>query len=63
MEVKTSFSKASRIPETVSTLINEEFVLIHPKSEDASGNDEKPQLKVCYELIFKCVARFDEKSA
>ncbi|XP_032923579.1 rab GTPase-activating protein 1-like isoform X2 [Catharus ustulatus] len=46
MEVKTSFSKANRIPETVSTLINEEFVLIHQKSEDASGNDEKPQLKV-----------------
>ncbi|NXI17276.1 RBG1L protein, partial [Irena cyanogastra] len=46
MEVKTSFSKASRIPETVSTLINEEFVLVHQKSEDASGNDENPQLKV-----------------
>ncbi|XP_023787454.1 rab GTPase-activating protein 1-like isoform X1 [Cyanistes caeruleus] len=46
MEVKTSFSKPSRIPETVSTLINEEFVLVHQKSEDASGNDEKPQLKV-----------------
>ncbi|NXQ15157.1 RBG1L protein, partial [Peucedramus taeniatus] len=46
MEVKTSFSKVSRIPETVSTLINEEFVLVHQKSEDASGNDEKPQLKV-----------------
>nr|XP_041573702.1 rab GTPase-activating protein 1-like isoform X2 [Taeniopygia guttata] len=46
MEVKTSFSKASRISETVSTLINEEFVLVHQKSEDASGNDEKPQLKV-----------------
>ncbi|NXB12971.1 RBG1L protein, partial [Cnemophilus loriae] len=46
MEVKTSFSKASRIPETVSTLINEEFVLVHQKSEDTSGNDEKPQLKV-----------------
>ncbi|XP_068055564.1 rab GTPase-activating protein 1-like isoform X2 [Anomalospiza imberbis] len=46
MEVKTSFSKASRIPETVSALINEEFVLVHQKSEDASGNDEKPQLKV-----------------
>ncbi|KAM4895723.1 rab GTPase-activating protein 1-like isoform 2-T2 [Sylvia borin] len=46
MEVKTSFSKASRIPETVSTLINEEFVLVHQKSEDASGNSEKPQLKV-----------------
>lgn len=58
MEVKTSFSKASRIPETVSTLINEEFVLVHQKSEDASGNDEKPQLKVCSDFIFKCVARF-----
>ncbi|XP_053806331.1 rab GTPase-activating protein 1-like isoform X2 [Vidua chalybeata] len=46
MEVKTSFSKASRIPETVSTLINEEFVLVHQKSENASGNDERPQLKV-----------------
>lgn len=46
MEVKTSFSKANRIPETVSTLINEEFVLVHQKSEDASGNNEKPQLKV-----------------
>ncbi|NXO75581.1 RBG1L protein, partial [Sitta europaea] len=46
MEVKASFSKASRIPETVSTLINEEFVLVHQKSEDTSGNDEKPQLKV-----------------
>ncbi|XP_064575856.1 rab GTPase-activating protein 1-like isoform X2 [Zonotrichia leucophrys gambelii] len=46
MEVKTSFSKASRIPETVSTLINEEFVLVHQKSEDASGNDEKPRLKI-----------------
>ncbi|NWI73957.1 RBG1L protein, partial [Dryoscopus gambensis] len=46
MEVKTSFSKARRIPETVSTLINEEFVLVHQKSEDTSGNDEKPQLKV-----------------
>ncbi|TRZ26852.1 hypothetical protein HGM15179_000257 [Zosterops borbonicus] len=46
MEVKTSFSKASRIPETVSTLINEEFVLVHQKSEDTSGNNEKPQLKV-----------------
>ncbi|KAI1236456.1 Rab GTPase-activating protein 1-like, partial [Lamprotornis superbus] len=56
--VKTSFSKADRIPETVSTLINEEFVLVHQKSEDASGNNEKPQLKVCYEFIFKCVARF-----
>lgn len=59
MEVKTSFSKASRIPETESTLINEEFVLVHQKSEDASGNNEKPQLKVCYEFIFKCVARFE----
>uniref|UniRef100_A0A8D2QSH3 PID domain-containing protein n=1 Tax=Zosterops lateralis melanops TaxID=1220523 RepID=A0A8D2QSH3_ZOSLA len=46
MEVKTSFSKASRIPETVSTLINEEFVLVHQKSENTSGNNEKPQLKV-----------------
>ncbi|XP_062353155.1 rab GTPase-activating protein 1-like isoform X1 [Cinclus cinclus] len=46
MEVKASFSKASRIPETVSTLINEEFVLVHQKSEDASGNNEKPQRKV-----------------
>ncbi|KFO60974.1 Rab GTPase-activating protein 1-like [Corvus brachyrhynchos] len=46
MEVKTSFSKARRIPETVSTLINEEFVLVHQKSEDTSGNDGKPQLKV-----------------
>ncbi|NXA69852.1 RBG1L protein, partial [Mohoua ochrocephala] len=46
MEVKTSFNKAGRIPETVSTLINEEFVLVHQKSEDTSGNDEKPQLKV-----------------
>ncbi|NWT17697.1 RBG1L protein, partial [Vireo altiloquus] len=46
MEVKTSFSKARRIPETVSTLINEEFILVHQKSEDTSGNDEKPQLKV-----------------
>ncbi|NWR06709.1 RBG1L protein, partial [Paradoxornis webbianus] len=46
MEVQTSFSKASRIPETVSTLINEEFVLVHQKSEDAPGNSEKPQLKV-----------------
>ncbi|NWR75503.1 RBG1L protein, partial [Centropus unirufus] len=45
MEVKTSFSKASRIPETVSTLTNEEFVLVH-QSEDTSGKDEKPQLKV-----------------
>ncbi|XP_014730183.1 PREDICTED: rab GTPase-activating protein 1-like isoform X2 [Sturnus vulgaris] len=46
MEVRASFSKADRIPETVSTLINEEFVLVHQKSEDASGNNEKPQLKV-----------------
>ncbi|NXG25328.1 RBG1L protein, partial [Grallaria varia] len=46
MEVKTSFSKASRIPETVSPLINEEFVLVHQQSEDTSGKDEKPQLKV-----------------
>ncbi|NWT88726.1 RBG1L protein, partial [Lanius ludovicianus] len=46
MEVRTSFSKDGRIPETVSTLINEEFVLVHQKSEDTSGNDEKPQLKV-----------------
>ncbi|XP_050757397.1 rab GTPase-activating protein 1-like isoform X3 [Gymnogyps californianus] len=46
MEVKTSFSKASRIPETVSTLINEDFVLVHQQSEDTSGKDEKPQLKV-----------------
>ncbi|XP_064310501.1 rab GTPase-activating protein 1-like isoform X2 [Phalacrocorax carbo] len=46
MEVKTSFGKASRIPETVSTLINEEFVLVHQKSEDTSGKDGKPQLKV-----------------
>ncbi|NWW95070.1 RBG1L protein, partial [Rhynochetos jubatus] len=43
MEVKASFSKASRIPETVSTLINEEFVLVHQQS---SGKDEEPQLKV-----------------
>ncbi|KAM9009337.1 rab GTPase-activating protein 1-like isoform 1-T4 [Ara ararauna] len=46
MEVKTSFSKASRIPETVSTLINEEFVLVHQQSENNSGKDEKSQLKV-----------------
>ncbi|NXG48085.1 RBG1L protein, partial [Psilopogon haemacephalus] len=46
MEVKTSFSKASRIPESVSTLINEDFVLVHQQSEDTSGKDEKPQLKV-----------------
>ncbi|XP_075278737.1 rab GTPase-activating protein 1-like isoform X1 [Opisthocomus hoazin] len=46
MEVKTSFSKASRIPETVSTLFNEDFVLVHQQSEDTSGKDEKPQLKV-----------------
>lgn len=56
MEVKTSFSKASRFPETVSTLINEEFVLVHQKSEDSSGNDEKPQLKV---FILKCVAHLN----
>uniref|UniRef100_A0A8C0EC96 Rab GTPase-activating protein 1-like n=1 Tax=Bubo bubo TaxID=30461 RepID=A0A8C0EC96_BUBBB len=47
MEVKTSFSKASRIPENVSTLINEDFVLVHQQSEDTPGRDEKPQLKVC----------------
>ncbi|XP_027521077.1 rab GTPase-activating protein 1-like isoform X2 [Corapipo altera] len=46
MEVKTSFSKTSRIPETVSPLINEEFVLVHQQPEDTSGKDEKPQLKV-----------------
>ncbi|XP_027550601.1 rab GTPase-activating protein 1-like isoform X2 [Neopelma chrysocephalum] len=46
MEVKTSFSKASRIPETVSPLINEEFVLVHQQPENTSGKDEKPQLKV-----------------
>ncbi|KFZ60283.1 Rab GTPase-activating protein 1-like, partial [Podiceps cristatus] len=46
MEVKTSFSKSSSIPETVSTLINEEFVLVHQQSEDTFGQDEKPQLKV-----------------
>ncbi|XP_054067173.1 rab GTPase-activating protein 1-like isoform X1 [Rissa tridactyla] len=46
MEVKTSFSKTSRTSETVSTLINEEFVLVHQQSEDTSGKDEKPQLKV-----------------
>ncbi|NXT78765.1 RBG1L protein, partial [Zapornia atra] len=46
MEVKTPFSKASRIPETVSTLINEEFVLVHQQSEDTSEKDEKPQPKV-----------------
>ncbi|NXD08582.1 RBG1L protein, partial [Nothocercus nigrocapillus] len=46
MEVKTSFSNGSRVPETVSTLINEEFVLVHQQSEDSSGKDEKPQLKV-----------------
>uniref|UniRef100_A0A8C3CZH2 Rab GTPase-activating protein 1-like n=1 Tax=Cairina moschata TaxID=8855 RepID=A0A8C3CZH2_CAIMO len=45
MEVKTSFSKARRIPETVSTLINEDFVLVNQQSEDF-GKDEKPQLKV-----------------
>ncbi|NWU05909.1 RBG1L protein, partial [Cephalopterus ornatus] len=46
MEVRTSFSKGSRIPETVSPLINEEFVLVHQQPEDTSGKDEKPQLKV-----------------
>ncbi|XP_029819864.1 rab GTPase-activating protein 1-like isoform X1 [Manacus vitellinus] len=46
MEVKTSFSKASRIPQSVSPLINEEFVLVHQQPEDTSGKDEKPQLKV-----------------
>ncbi|NXO04425.1 RBG1L protein, partial [Rhinopomastus cyanomelas] len=46
MEVKTSFSKASGIPETVSTFINEDFVLVHQQSEDTSGKDEKPELKV-----------------
>ncbi|XP_021259728.1 rab GTPase-activating protein 1-like isoform X3 [Numida meleagris] len=46
MEVKTSFGKASRIPETVSTLINEEFVVVHQQPEDSSGKDAKPQLKV-----------------
>ncbi|XP_053929574.1 rab GTPase-activating protein 1-like isoform X1 [Cuculus canorus] len=46
MEVRTSFSKTSRIPETVSTLTNEEFVLVHQQSGDTSGKDEKPQLKV-----------------
>ena len=52
MEVKTSFSKASRIPETVSTLFNEDFVLVHQQSEDTSGKDEKPQLKVyCYFIL------------
>lgn len=50
MEVKTSFSKASRIPETVSSLINEDFVLVNQQSED-SGKDEKPQLKVYYCFI------------
>ncbi|XP_065504972.1 LOW QUALITY PROTEIN: ral guanine nucleotide dissociation stimulator-like 1 [Caloenas nicobarica] len=53
MEVKTSFSKASRIPETISTLINEEFFLVHQQSEDTSGKDEKPQLK--FYDYFKCV--------
>ncbi|XP_026709352.1 rab GTPase-activating protein 1-like isoform X2 [Athene cunicularia] len=47
MDIKTSFSKASRVPENVSTLINEEFVLVHQQSEDTPGKDEKPQLKVC----------------
>ncbi|NXY71821.1 RBG1L protein, partial [Glareola pratincola] len=46
MEVETSFSKTSRTSEAVSTLINEEFVLVHQQSEDTSGKDEKPQLKV-----------------
>ncbi|NXP16987.1 RBG1L protein, partial [Scytalopus superciliaris] len=46
MEVKTSFSKASSIPETVSPLINEEFVLVHQQAEDTPGKDEKPRLKV-----------------
>uniref|UniRef100_A0A803VD21 Rab GTPase-activating protein 1-like n=1 Tax=Ficedula albicollis TaxID=59894 RepID=A0A803VD21_FICAL len=46
MEVKTSFSKADTIPETLSTLINEGFVLVHQKSEDASGSNEKPQQKL-----------------
>ncbi|XP_074008347.1 rab GTPase-activating protein 1-like isoform X1 [Numenius arquata] len=46
MEVKTSFSKNSRTSETVSTLINEEFVLVHQQSEDTCGKDEKPRLKV-----------------
>ncbi|NWR84451.1 RBG1L protein, partial [Furnarius figulus] len=46
MEVKTSFSKARRIPEAVSPLINEEFVLVHQQSEDTSGKDERPRLKV-----------------
>lgn len=51
MEVRTSFSKASGFPETVSTLINDDFVLVHQQSEDTSGKDEKPQLKVCYYFI------------
>ncbi|NXN54494.1 RBG1L protein, partial [Rynchops niger] len=46
MEDKTSFRKPSRTSETVSTLINEEFVLVHQQSEDTSGKDDKPQLKV-----------------
>ncbi|XP_015725051.1 rab GTPase-activating protein 1-like isoform X2 [Coturnix japonica] len=46
MEVRTSYSEASRIPETVSTLINEEFVVVHQQTEDLSGKDAKPQLKV-----------------
>ncbi|XP_040466488.1 rab GTPase-activating protein 1-like isoform X2 [Falco naumanni] len=46
MEVKASFSKASRILESVPTLINEEFGLVHQQSEDTPGKDEKPQLKV-----------------
>uniref|UniRef100_A0A8C6ZV08 PID domain-containing protein n=1 Tax=Nothoprocta perdicaria TaxID=30464 RepID=A0A8C6ZV08_NOTPE len=46
MEVKTSFSKGDRVPEAASMLINEEFVLVHQQSEDSSGRDEKPLLKV-----------------
>ena len=46
MEVRTSFSKARRIPEAVSTLINEEFVVVHQQTEDSSGKNAKPQLKV-----------------
>ncbi|XP_065601388.1 rab GTPase-activating protein 1-like isoform X1 [Cyrtonyx montezumae] len=46
MEVNALFSKASRIPETVPTLINEEFVVVHQQAEDSSGKDAKPQLKV-----------------
>lgn len=48
MEVRTSFSKARRIPEAVSALINEEFVVVHQQTEDSSGKDAKPQLKVYY---------------